>query len=216
MTETVAYASGAGRRAPHAGLPAVNLARFEVLVVPGLHDSGPGHWQTRWVEEHRRFRRVVQDDWETPTLNPWAAAVARAIDRCASPPLVVAHSFGCLATLRATHLFERRIAGALLAAPADPDKFGVLAQLPSRRLPYPTILVGTNNDPWLKLTKAGLLAKRWGSEFVGLYNAGHLNAESGHGPWPEGYRLLRRLAALATPNPQQVHDGGIFDRITAR
>ena len=173
------------------------IDRLDVLVVPGLGDSAPGHWQSRWLARHRRFRRVIQDDWFTPHLNRWAAAVARAIDRCSSPPLIVAHSFGCLATVRATHLFERRIAGALLAAPADPDRFGVLAQLPSRPLAFPTILVGSSDDPWLKLTKAGLLATRWGSHFVALAGVGHLNVESGHGPWPVGHRLLRQLAGRA-------------------
>lgn len=177
--------------------PADDLDHVPVLVVPGLNDSGPGHWQTRWLKAHRRFRRVVQPDFATPDLNRWAASVATAIDGCVVPPLVVGHSYGCLAAIRAGYLFERRIAGALLVAPADPDRFGALKRLPARALPYPTILVASSDDPWLKLTKAGLLATRWGSELVAIPNAGHLNVDSGHGPWPLGYRLLRRLAARA-------------------
>lgn len=182
--------------APPARRSAGDLDRHPVLVVPGLNDSGPGHWQTRWLEAHRRFRRVVQPDSATPDLNRWAATVATAIDGCGAPPIVVAHSYGCLAAVRAGFLFERRIAGALLVAPADPDRFGALHRLPARPLPYPSILVASSDDPVIRLTKAGLLATRWGSRLVAVPNAGHINLESGHGPWPLGLRLLRDLAAL--------------------
>ena len=179
--------------------PPSALDRLPVLVVPGLHDSGLDHWQTRWQHRHRHFRRVVQPDWATPDLNRWAARVATAIDGCAAPPLVVAHSFGALATVRATFLFERRIAGAMLVAPADPDLFGVLVRLPATPLPYPTLLVASSDDPWLKFTKAGALATRWGSRFVAIGPAGHVNVASGHGACPEGHRLLREFAAHVAP-----------------
>ena len=175
------------------------LERLPVLVVPGLNDSGPGHWQTRWQQRHRQFRRVVQPDWATPDLNRWAARVATAIDGCAAPPLVVAHGFGCLATLRATFLFERRIAGAMLVAPADPDRFGALSRLPSKPLPYPSLLLASSDDPWLKFTKAGALATRWGARFVPVGYAGHVNVESGHGAWPEGHRALTVFAEELAP-----------------
>jgi len=198
MTGTDRPMTESGSRAPLRDATAAEADRLPVLFVPGLRDSGPGVGQSRWLARQRRFHRVIQDDWNTPHLNRWAASVARAIDHCTERPLVVAHGFGCLATLRAAHFFERGIAGALLVAPADPDEFGVRTQLPSRRLVYPTILVAGSDDPSLKLTKAGLLATRWGSEFVVLTGAAHRNVESGQGPWPEGHALLRRLAIAAS------------------
>lgn len=34
---------------------------------------------------------------------------------------------------------------------------------------------------------------RWGSRLVHIGRAGHINAESGFGPWPQGLELLRTL-----------------------
>ena len=39
------------------------------------------------------------------------------------------------------------------------------------------------------------LARAWGSRFVLLERGGHVNADAGFGPWPEGERLLAELTA---------------------
>ena len=171
--------------------------RTPVLVVPGLNDSGPEHWQTLWQAKHPSFRRVVQEDFATPALERWSETIAHAVDACEAPPIVAAHSFGCLATLHAVLARGRMLAGVLLVAPADPERFAVAAQLPPRRLPFPSTLVASTNDPWIKFVKAGALAASWASRFVGCIDAGHINAESGHGPWPAGMALLRDVAERA-------------------
>jgi len=171
--------------------------RTPVLIVPGLHDSGPGHWQTLWHARHPSFLRVVQDDYATPALERWSETVARAIDACEVPPIIAAHSFGCLATIHAVAHWRLPLAGALLVAPADPDRFQVGHLLPRQRLPFPSTLVGSTNDPWLKFVKAGALAAAWSSRFVPCVDGGHINAESGHGAWPAGIALLRDLAERA-------------------
>jgi predicted alpha/beta hydrolase family esterase len=197
---------GLAERRAHALYPFA--PRTPVLVVPGLHDSGPGHWQSRWQERYPDFQRIEQADFATPALATWAATVAAAIAATASPPLVVAHSFGCLATVRAIDTHRRTIAGALLVAPADPDRFDAASMLPVHVLPVPTTLVGSTNDPWLKFVKAGALASQWGSRFVGYRDAGHINAESGHGDWPEGLALLRDLAERAAAAGTLAHSVG--------
>jgi predicted alpha/beta hydrolase family esterase len=171
--------------------------RTPVLVVPGLRDSGPGHWQSIWQALHSNFTRVRQDDIATPDLERWSAGIARAIDAAGRPPIIVAHSFGCLAAVHVVTRWARRVAGALLVAPADPDYFGIDLRLLDCRLAMPTTLVGSTNDPWLKFTKAGALATRWGSRFHVVPEAGHINAESGHGAWPDGLGLLRDVAERA-------------------
>ena len=35
----------------------------KVLILPGLHNSGPSHWQSLWLEAHPEYTRVVQEDW---------------------------------------------------------------------------------------------------------------------------------------------------------
>jgi predicted alpha/beta hydrolase family esterase len=173
------------------------LSAFDVLLVPGLHDSGPRHWQTRWQRRNPAFARVVQDDWDTPDLARWSLrlqASLRVLDR---PVLLVAHSFGCLASARALSS-AGQVAGALLVAPADPEKFGVTGQLPAAVLPCPTILISSRNDPWLSEPRAELLARTWGCLLVRGGMLGHINAESELGDWHFGQAKLRQLAALAS------------------
>ena len=171
--------------------------RTPVLVVPGLYDSGPQHWQTLWQAQHPSFVRVVQDDFATPSLERWSETIADAVDACDAPPIVAAHSFGCLATLHAVLRRGRMLAGLLLVAPADPERFAVASQLPPHRLPFPSTLVASTNDPWMKFVKAGALAAAWGSRFVGCVDGGHINADSRLGAWPRGMALLRDVAERA-------------------
>ena len=171
--------------------------RTPVLVAPGLDGSGPDHWQTLWQRSHIGMTRIVQDDFATPDIDRWADTVARAVEASRVPPVVVAHGFGCLATVRAVVAHGVALAGALLVAPADPDRFGIAHGLYAAPLPFPSTLVASTNDPWLKFVKAGALAAEWGSRFVSAGRAGHVDAESGHGPWPAGLGLMHDLAERA-------------------
>lgn len=167
----------------------------KVLIVPGLRGSGPAHWQS-WL--HARLpgsERVEQIDNATPDLPRWSQRLIRAIEASPEPVWIVAHSFGTLATLHALDRVAGRVEGLLLVAPADPDKFGVDHLLPQRVIDVPAILVGSRNDPWLSLDKARGLSRRIGASFLDLGHAGHINTESGHGPWPQGLELLNKLQA---------------------
>ncbi|NOV26336.1 alpha/beta hydrolase [Cupriavidus necator] len=170
---------------------------LQVLTVPGLHGSGPGHWQSRWEQQFPDWQRVEQHDWSRPSLPLWAERVSEGVMRArrvaARGAVLVAHSFGCLATLRQAALDPVGIAGALLVAPADPDKFGVAALLPTYRLPFPTLLAASRNDPWMPQRTAFSWGTLWGSELVDVGYLGHINADSGLGEWPEGLALLDTL-----------------------
>ena len=47
-----------------------------LLVVPGLQDSGPAHWQSWLQGQYRDSLRVRQRDWTVPDLERWAARIA--------------------------------------------------------------------------------------------------------------------------------------------
>ncbi|GAB3435960.1 alpha/beta hydrolase [Massilia solisilvae] len=173
------------------------LQDFRVLVAPGLGGSGAGHWQTRWQTLHPWFERIGQRDWDCPDLLAWSAQVGDALRRSARPAIVVAHSFGCLATVHRIAAGVPQLAGALLVAPADPAKFGVQHELAVGPLPVPSVVVGSENDPWLSAGGARDWSARWGSEFVNAGALGHINAESRLGDWPFGLALLEMLAARA-------------------
>lgn len=167
------------------------------LILPGLNSSGPAHWQS-WFEAHIPGTvRVIQADWSKANLPDWAARVRRDITRTPGRLLIVAHSFGVLAAVQAAADHADRISGALLVAPADPFKFGVDDLLPHEPLPFPSVIVGSTNDHWMTLERAAHWADLWGSDFVNLGAAGHINAESGFGPWPEGLALFERLRRRA-------------------
>lgn len=184
-------------------------APLRLLIVPGLHDSPPGHWQSWLQARHPLAVRVQQRDWSTPDLERWAARIGSTLER--SGPgrwLVAAHSFGVLALLR--HLARRPqspVAAVLLVAPADPDKFGVGELLPAGALPVPGTVVLSANDPWLAAAAGQRWARRWGCRIEMLGAAGHINIASGFGPLPLAERWLqsqqRRLGAvLAQPSSE--------------
>lgn len=176
------------------------------LIVPGFHGSGPAHWQT-WLETQLpNTTRVSGIDWEAPILARWASAIRTAIDNQARPVWLVAHSFGCLASIVAAVDRGEKVAGTLLVAPADPERFSPLglrgpedtatslASIVSDiRLPFPSTVIASTNDPWMKLTVATHWANCWGSRFINLGAAGHINIDSGYGPWPEVVEYLRDM-----------------------
>jgi predicted alpha/beta hydrolase family esterase len=171
-----------------------------VLILPGWQNSGPEHWQSRWERAHG-YVRVQQHDWERPLRGDWLVQLEEAILQCDEPALLVAHSLGCIlvaawaAHSRNTH----RVRAALLVAPGDVEREEMRPLLPSwspierRALPFKSVLVASRDDPNCSFARAQGLAKDWGAELTDLGNAGHINADSGLGDWPQGHELLRQL-----------------------
>ena len=171
-----------------------------IVIVPGWQDSPPGHWQSLWAAQLPAAVRVQQDDWHTPSRDAWVASISRTILAQDRPVVVAAHSLGCIAVTHLPPEVTAHIQGALLVAPADPERRGVLADfapVPYQRLPYSSILVASNTDPFCPVRTAGAYARAWGSEFVRLQNAGHINLDAGFGPWPLGLALLQSLTIEA-------------------
>lgn len=171
------------------------------LIIPGLHSSGPDHWQTWFEEQLPGTVRVIQRDWSQPDLPEWSSRVRRDLVRNPGRHLIVAHSFGVLAGVHAAAGHADRIEGALLVAPADPGKFGIEPLMLEGPLPFPAVVVASSNDPWMTLWRAAEFADRLGADLVNLGEAGLINAESGFGAWPEGLVLLERLRRRALSLP---------------
>jgi predicted alpha/beta hydrolase family esterase len=168
-----------------------------VLIVPGLHDSGPAHWQS-WLEaQEPEARRVVQRDWQAAELDRWAARVGSVLERAGDGPwIAVAHSFGCLALARHLELVpDSPVRAALFVAPADPDRFGIAGLLPQQRLALPSTLIASDNDPWMSAAESRRWAQRWGSTWLTLGDAGHINADAGFGPLPIAKRWVTAMRA---------------------
>ena len=132
------------------------------IIVPGWRDSGPGHWQSLWAERLDDAVRVRQDDWITPSRQAWVASIARTILLQTEPVVIVAHSLGCIATTHLPADAAARIQGALLVAPADPERRSILsdfAPVPARKLPYRSVMVASSNDPYCPVRLAGAYAR---------------------------------------------------------
>ena len=200
-TETHDPASPAQAPRPAAGDP-----RLPILIVPGLFNSGPGHWQSYWERELPGAIRVEQSDWVRPTLGEWTASLAEAV-RQNPGAVLVGHSLGCALI---GHLAQinggRGIAAALLVAPAEVNTDGAAGRLlegfspmPRLRLPFPSTVAASQDDPFVEIERAEAFARSWGSRFVDLGRAGHVNGDSGHGPWAQGRVLLDELTLRAAP-----------------
>ncbi len=173
--------------------PAAIVRGHPVLIVPGLNNSDSHHWQTLWQREIPHAQRIDIAHWEIADLQKWYAGIHAALRDVQQPAILIAHSFGALAAAAYAADFPEQVAGVLLVAPADPDKFGIAEQLPQRSLGVPAQLIASSNDPWMTDSKAAYWALAWGANFLRLKNAGHINSHSNLGIWPQGLAQLRTL-----------------------
>lgn len=180
-----------------------------LLIIPGLRDSGVTHWQSWLQQQYRDAGRVVQRDFSQPDLPRWAKRIRSTLEAAPAETewIAVAHSFGCLALAR--HLADHPgspIRQALLVAPAEPDKFGLAELLPQRRLGRPLTLIASQNDPWMSAASAQRWAGRWGASFTNLGHVGHINSESGFGPFPLAKRWVESARARAAREQRPAHE----------
>ncbi|MDA8445092.1 RBBP9/YdeN family alpha/beta hydrolase [Paracidovorax valerianellae] len=179
-----------------------------VLLLPGWQNSGEDHWQSRW-ERLQGYRRVEQHDWMRPLRGDWSARLEEVVVDANGPVVLVAHSLGCILTAwwAAHSKNAHRVRGALLVAPGDVEHPDIAPLLPGwapiarQPLPFPTVLVGSRNDPYCSFERVQALGRDWGARFVDAGAAGHINAESGLGDWAEGRALLQSLLQPAVAGP---------------
>ncbi len=178
----------------------MKIAEADILILPGLGNSGPGHWQRRWAEKFRTGRIVEQENWDAPALEDWVSTLVTAVTEAERPVVLIAHSLAVsLVAHAAARLPRGKVRGALLVSPPDLDSPAVpeiarsFAPVPRDPLPFPSLLVASTDDQLVTPERAADMAAAWGSELHLTPNAGHINVASGHGPWPEGLMMFTRL-----------------------
>lgn len=179
------------------------MATASVLIVPGLGNSGPEHWQSWLQQRHPSFQRVEQADWDAPVLADWVRSLENAVAAAPAPVLLVAHSLGCITVAHwavRSGSSSAKVAAALLVAPPDvgsaehvPPEVHGFAPVPTDPLPFRTVVLASRNDPYCGIGRACGFAVGWGADFIEAGGLGHINTASGHGPWPDGERLLLDL-----------------------
>ncbi|MDR3437797.1 alpha/beta hydrolase [Telmatospirillum sp.] len=170
--------------------------RYDFVLVPGLYDSGPEHWQSIWQTRYAFWQRMSQSRWNNPDIGLWIDAIRRLLAADRRPTILVGHSFGALASCCIAASRQHRIAGLLLVAPAEPSKFEVEDRVPAAPLRVPAIVVASHNDPYMGFGRAAYWSKVWNADIADLGEAGHINAEAGFGSWPYGLELLRSLVTI--------------------
>ncbi len=173
----------------------------DLIFVPGHGNSGEEHWQTRWEQKLSTARRVQQRDWNKPVKTEWVENIIAEIEAASRPVVLVAHSLGVLASVAAMQqIRQNKLAGAFLVAPcgmayviSTDEVDHAFAQISHQPLPVPSTLIASRNDPFCPWLDAEEHAFAWGAAFVDAGESGHLNTDSGHGPWPEG---LMRFAGF--------------------
>lgn len=179
-----------------------------VLIVPGLRDHVPEHWQTLLAARLPRVRTVSPLEHDRLSRAARVDALDRALSEIEGPVVLVAHSAGVMMVAHWARLSrpDRPIKGALLATPADVespfpagypttdalDEHGWLP-IPRSPLPFPSLLAASRNDPLCAFARAQALAQDWGSELVDIGAVGHLNPAAGFGEWPQALELIGRL-----------------------
>jgi hypothetical protein len=170
------------------------------LIVPGLGNSGPAHWQTFFENKGDPFNRINQHEWDAPSCDEWVETIDQALlNYELSKVILVGHSLGCSTIAHWAKRSGKTIKGALMVAPSDIENpvytFPAtgFSPMPMDIIHFPTIIVASSNDPWVSLERAVYFAECWGSKLINIGSAGHINAASGHGKWEKGLEILHTL-----------------------
>lgn len=172
-----------------------------LLLLAGINDSGPGHWQTLWQQADPAIAKLEHDEWDRPDRLRWVQELEAEVDRLGPRVTLVAHSLACLLVAHWAATTRHAIDGALLVSVPDPDgpafpkdakHFG---RIPMLRLPFASTVVCSSDDPYGSEACMRGWAQTWGSRFVCIGARGHVNAASGLGTWDEGRTILRELTS---------------------
>lgn len=184
----------------------MKASEADILIVPGYKNSGPDHWQSRWQSRLRTARRVEQAEWAKPVREDWIRRLVDDVEKATRPVVLVAHSLGVAASIHAAPEIAGKVAGAFFVAPPDvanpkirPKHFMTFGPYPREPLPFPSVVVASRNDPFGSYEHADDIAAAWGSLLLDAGHSGHIDTDSGHGPWPEGTMVFARFLSRLRP-----------------
>ncbi len=173
----------------------------DILIIPGLGGSGPDIGKAAGRPSSRPRGAVEQKDWDHPRLADWRDAISNAVAEAERPVILVAHSLGATTVADIAAALGDKVKGAFLVAPAllalgQRDRGNRPPPLPKSRPQLCRFRAFSSRAamiPYASFAESEDFARAWQAEIADAGNAGHINAASGHGPWPEG---LMRLAGF--------------------
>lgn len=172
------------------------------LIVPGLNNSGPTHWQSFWAKSLPDTSRVVQRNWDSPKKSEWMETLDEAISNLTSETILIGHSLGTV--ISALWLCEKWnaqsfVRGAFLVSASDADNVDIIkdfAPMPLQKLPVPTWLICSEDDPFVTMERSRFFANAWGAHLECVGRLGHINAKSNLGEWTQGRKLLAEFEKI--------------------
>ncbi|WP_306257679.1 alpha/beta hydrolase [Pararhizobium sp. IMCC21322] len=179
----------------------MKTGELDILILPGLGGGTENHWYRRWNSKLKTARIVDQENWLAPDRDAWTNNIVAAAKSADRPVFMIAHSLGAAAlTHAAPHLSDANVVGAMLVAMPDlttvqeliPETDGFLPAS-TAPLSFPSLMVASRNDFYCSYQRAEETALDLGSLLIDAGEQGHINDESGHGPWPEGLMALSKF-----------------------
>ena len=160
------------------------------LILHGWQGSGPDHWQT-WLAERLRadgheVRYPDLPDPDSPRLHAWLQALE---EQRTESDTVICHSLACLLWVH-HHVWGAPPAERVLfvAPPCMSDPPPEIAGFFPVPFTPPAAenarLVHSDDDPYCPAGAKTTFADPLGIETDLVPGAGHINPDSGYGPWP--------------------------------
>ncbi|ORC16023.1 MULTISPECIES: RBBP9/YdeN family alpha/beta hydrolase [Rothia] len=178
---------------------------MKFLLSPGYTNSGPDHWQTHLHSSYESFERVQHSKWDYVEREPWIQELEQAMSTLDEELILIGHSCGANVIAQWSHTASPhlpKVKAAILVAPANvddsslPPEITAQSPLPYKRLPFPALVIGSDNDPYISQEDLENLAQAWGAELVVVPGAGHLASADGYGAWPEIVTHIEKIAGL--------------------
>ena len=178
---------------------------YDILTLPGWKGSDEDHWQTVWERALPNVRRVEQENWDAPDYGAWASRLGAAVAASERPILLVGHSLGSvLASRWLVETGGAGVAGAFLVAVSDRDRWEAdpaepqgFAPITRRRLPVPTFVLASQDDPRVDFGRAKTFADDWRARLIDVGALGHIGSAANLGVWPQGLVWLGQLTEVA-------------------
>lgn len=166
----------------------------KVLILYGWHGSDAPHWQA-WLKEALekdgfKVSFPQLSDKLKPHKDIWVEEARQAF-QALKPDIVITHSMGNtlwfhLCNEKLIHSVENLL---LVAPPRDLSDYEDVqsffpVETPTDLHAVESLMVCSDNDPYMDLEESRELSHDLKCELKVLKDAGHINSDSGFGPWP--------------------------------
>ena len=166
----------------------------KVLILHGWGGSDSPHWQS-WLagelaKDYGKVSFLKFSDFDEPKLDVWMRELKQELEDF-KPDVVVCHSLANtlwfhLCNQQSVQVVEKLylVAPPSLTCEVEEIKSFFPLKAPKNLYSKETLLVTSTDDPYLSQTQARELQKNLDVKMIVIQNAGHVNTDSGYGPWP--------------------------------